>query len=594
MQNISNRARPGLLLLVSASLALAATNIPQTPIPVNDAVTIAKCGGCHRTSEGGVMRRISYIRTTPEVWEQAIKRMVRLHGLSITPQEASHVVRYLSANNGLAPEEAKPIFWEAEHRLFRDQEDPTLVPAALQHVCNYCHTIGRVLSQRRTREDYEKLATMHVALFPYTDLMVFRPVPPSASVDQMPVTATNVGVYETVLNYPKAPEPRADGRAPIDVALDYLADKQPLITPEWSAWKAVMHTPKLAGTWLVDGYQKGRGRVYGEMVMAAGSSPDDFTTKLNLHYASTGQDLSRAGKGLVYTGYSWRGRTKAEGSAASDPSISPAEMKEALFVARDGSSLDGRLYWGGYDEFGIDVHLTRPGTGIVLHGTDKFAVQSPSKTQLKVFGANIPQGLKPGDFDLGPGIKVTSIAESKPTEVLLDIEADAGLPSGMRDVVLRGAAAVKAFAVYDHVSYIKVMPDASFARLGGTIAPKQFAQFEAVAFANGPDGQPNTDDDIELGPVTASWSLEEFYSGPNDDDVKYVGKINDNGLFTPNLEGPNPERKKQYNNFGTDNYGDVWVDASYKPPDGGPLKARSFLVVSVPLYIHYDQPEVSQ
>lgn len=591
MRTISFNAYP--LLLMFASLGSAATNVPQNPIPVDDPVTIAKCGGCHKRSDDGVMRRISYMRTTPEVWEQAIKRMLRLHGVSLTSQEASHIVRYLSANNGLAPEEAKPIFWEAEHRLFRDQEDAALVPAAMQHVCNYCHTIGRVLGQRRTREDYQKLATMHVALFPYTDVMVFRPAPPAATVDEMPVTTTNVGTFETVLNYPKSPEP-TDGKAPIDVALDYLADKQPLITPEWSAWKAVMHTPKLAGTWLIDGTQKGRGRVYGEMTIDAGSSADDFSTKVTLHYASTGQEFKRTGKGIVYTGYSWRGRTKADSAASSDPSLSPAEMKEALFVARDGSSLDGRLYWGGYDEFGIDVHLTRPGTGIVLHGTDKLSVKSPSTGQLRVFGANLPAGLKPGDFDLGPGIKVVRIAESKPTEALLAIEVDAGLASGMRDVTLRGATAVKAFAVYDRISYIKVMPDASFARLGGTIVPKQFAQFEAIAFANGPDGQPGTDDDLALGPVTASWSLEEFYSGPNDDDVKFVGQINDAGLFTPSGEGPNPERKKQSNNFGTDNYGDVWVDASFKPDSGPPLKARSYLVVTVPEYIHYDQPEVSQ
>jgi quinohemoprotein amine dehydrogenase len=582
------------LLLFFASFLSAATNVPQNPIPVDDPVTITKCGGCHKRSDDGVMRRISYIRTTPEIWEQAIKRMVRLHGVTVTSQEASHIVRYLSANNGLAPEEAKPIFWEAEHRLFRDQEDPTLVPAAMQHVCNYCHTIGRVLGQRRTKEDYQKLATMHVALFPYTDVMVFRPYPSSASLDEIPVTATTVGAYETTISYPKPPEPSPDGKAPIERALDYLAENQPLITPEWSAWKAVMHTPKLAGTWLLDGYQKGRGRIYGHLVIEAGSSPDDFGTKLTLHYAASGQEFSRTGKSLVYTGYSWRGRTKIDGSASADPSVSPAEMKEALLVARDGSSIDGRFYWGGYDEFGIDVHLVRAGSGIVLHGTDKYAVRSPSTVQLKVYGENIPAGVKPGDFDLGPGIKVTSITGNKPTEVLLGIEVAAGVAPGMHDVVLRGASAVKAFAVYDQVSYIKVMPDASFARLGGTIVPKQFAQFEAVAFANGPDGQPGSDDDLELGPVTANWSLEEFFSGPNDDDVKYVGKINDAGLFTPSGEGPNPERKKQSNNFGTDNYGDVWVDASYQPETGPPLKARSYLVVTIPEYIHYDQPEVSQ
>jgi quinohemoprotein amine dehydrogenase len=424
--------------------------------------------------------------------------------------------------------------------------------------------------------------------------MVFRPTPPSASTDEIPVTTTSVGTYETILNFPKPPEPLVDGKAPIEVALDYLADKQPLITPEWSAWKAAMHTPKLTGTWLVNGYQKGKGRIYGEMVVETGPSADDFTTKVTLRYASSGQEVKRSGKGVVYTGYSWRGRTKLEGSASVDPSSSPAEMKEALFVSRDGTSLDGRWFWGGYDEFGIDVHMTRMGSGIALLGTDKFSVQSPSAENLRVFGANIPPGLKPADFDLGPGIKVAGVGESKPTEVLLRIEVAAGVTPGIHDVVLRSAVAAKAFAVYDHISYIKVLPDASFARLGGTIAAKQYAQFEAVAFADGPDGQPDTDDDLALGPVTASWSLEEFISGPNDDDVKFVGKINDAGLFTPALEGPNPERKKQYNNFGTDNYGDVWVDASYTPENSPPLKARSFLVVTVPQYIHYDQPEVSQ
>src|SRR5271163_290618 len=239
----------GLLFLAMAGLALCDEG-PAEGIPVDHQTTIRKCGGCHPRDARGMMSRISQLRTTPEVWQEVIKRMIRLNGVSATPEEVRDIVRYLSGNNGLAPEEAQPIFWQAEHRLFRDQEDPTLVPAALQHVCNYCHTIGRVLGQRRTREDYQKLATTHVALYPYTDIMVFRPYPSTTSVDEMPVTTTNVGSFDTVLNYPKAPEP-VNGKAPIDTALDYLADKQPLITPEWSSWKAIMHTPKLAGTWLI-------------------------------------------------------------------------------------------------------------------------------------------------------------------------------------------------------------------------------------------------------------------------------------------------------------------------------------------------------
>jgi hypothetical protein len=56
---------------------------------------------------------------------------------------------------------------------------------------------------------------------------------------------------------------------------------------------------------------------------------------------------------------------------------------------------------------------------------------------------------------------------------------------------------------------------------------------------------PGSEDGISLGPVSANWSLEEFFSTPEDDDVSFVGTINDSGLFTPALEGPNPKRRKQ-------------------------------------------------
>src|SRR6266404_9850496 len=146
-------------------------------IPIDDELTIRKCGGCHEKDANGLMRRISYIRTSPEVWEQAIKRMIRLNGLVIKPEEAREILRYLSNNNGLAPEEAKTAFWEAEHRMFRNQNDK-IPDDALQHTCNYCHTIRRVLTQRRTRDDYEKLINMHLGIFPGSENQ-FRPRRPT-------------------------------------------------------------------------------------------------------------------------------------------------------------------------------------------------------------------------------------------------------------------------------------------------------------------------------------------------------------------------------------------------------------------------------
>jgi quinohemoprotein amine dehydrogenase len=227
-------------------------------------------------------------------------------------------------------------------------------------------------------------------------------------------------------------------------------------------------------------------------------------------------------------------------------------------------------------------------------GASIFALKSPSTSEVKVYGANLPADLKPADFDLGAGIKVTSIVHREPSVATVNVQVDSGLPTGIRDLTVRHSTAERAIAVYDKVAYVKVMPDASMARLGGTITAKQFAQFEAIAYAAGPDDKPQTADDIPLGPVSARWSMEEFVSTPGDDDIKYVGKLNDSGLFTPSLEGPNPERQKQANNYPTNNWGDVWVAATYTTPEGSEMKARSYLVVTIPTYVRYDQPEVGQ
>jgi quinohemoprotein amine dehydrogenase len=196
--------------------------------------------------------------------------------------------------------------------------------------------------------------------------------------------------------------------------------------------------------------------------------------------------------------------------------------------------------------------------------------------------------------DLGAGVTVTRVVKTTPTVATVEVAVAKDQPSGIRNVAVGSATAVKAIAVYDKIAYIAVSPDASMARLGGTIAAKQYTQLEAIAYAAGPDGKKNTDDDVPLGPVQARWSLEELYSTPDDDDIKFVGSVNDSGLFTPSGEGPNPMRKKQSNNYGTDNWGDVWVDAAYDAGNGVIMKSRSYLVVTIPQYVRYDQPEVSQ
>jgi quinohemoprotein amine dehydrogenase len=116
------------------------------------------------------------------------------------------------------------------------------------------------------------------------------------------------------------------------------------------------------------------------------------------------------------------------------------------------------------------------------------------------------------------------------------------------------------------------------------VFPKQLQQFDAVAMNNGPDGKPDTADDLNLGLVTVKWSLEEYTATFGDDDIQFVGALDANGLFTPSLDGPNPKRSGNRNNIG-----DVWVVAELVSPDARqtdrPLRARAQLLVTVPLYM---------
>ena len=96
-----------------------------------------------------------------------------------------------------------------------------------------------------------------------------------------------------------------------------------------------------------------------------------------------------------------------------------------------------------------------------------------------------------------------------------------------------------------------------------------------------------TDDDVDLGVVDATWSMEEYSATFDDDDIEFVGEIDARtGFFTPALDGPNPERSGNRNNIG-----DVWVIANFSPPEGQanrPLQARAHLIVTVPLYMRWD------
>jgi quinohemoprotein amine dehydrogenase len=192
--------------------------------------------------------------------------------------------------------------------------------------------------------------------------------------------------------------------------------------------------------------------------------------------------------------------------------------------------------------------------------------------------------VKAEDIGFGQGVTVARIVSARPDELAIEVDVAANAPIGPRDVSIAGTVLPSALAVYDKIDGIKVLPQAGMARVGGNVFPKQLQQFEAVGMNNGPDGKPDTPDDVNLGLVNVKWSIEEYTATFGDDDLQFVGALDQSGLFTPNVDGPNPKRSGNRNNVG-----DVWVVAEFMDHDAKPmpktLRARAHLLVTVPLYM---------
>jgi len=200
--------------------------------PITERAIVGNCIGCHKQDSAGVVQRISFERKTPEGWEMSVRRMVGLHHLDLDPKDARTIVRYLSDHQGLAPAEMKPARFEPERRMidYRYTADTRTETA-----CRACHSMGRVISQRRTRDEWNLLIATHRALYPDADFQAFRRFGPA-------------------VNDSGVPQPH-----PMEVAVNHLARVFPLRTPDWTAWSATMRTPHLEGTWLLSGNEPGRG-----------------------------------------------------------------------------------------------------------------------------------------------------------------------------------------------------------------------------------------------------------------------------------------------------------------------------------------------
>ncbi len=223
-----------------------------------------------------------------------VRRMVALNNVKLDPADARTIVRYLSDNQGLAPAELRPGRFEVERRMI---EYRYTADTRTETTCRACHSMGRVITQRRTRGEWELPVATHRALFPDAEFQAFRRGGPAARQRAGPAPDGRRGQSSRPRLPP--PHPGVGGLVRVD------ADAAPR--------GHVDDERHRAGTrcvlWTCGHRARGRrGRVHHSR---------------DVPVREGRQGRHRDGKSIVYTGFQWRGRSTDPALKATD-TVGPA------------------------------------------------------------------------------------------------------------------------------------------------------------------------------------------------------------------------------------------------------------------------------
>ena len=481
-----------------------------------DQLLAQSCGGCHSETDAG-LSRIANQRKTPEGWLMTIVRMRVAHGLDISNEDQATLVTYLADTQGLAPSETQD--WR--YALEKDPDFVEQVDEPMGSMCARCHTMARVALQRRTAEEWLLHMDFHVGQFP-------------------------------TIEYQALGRDREWYKIATSEIAPYLAETYPLETQAWTAWQAA-EKAEVTGDWVVLTTLPGKGAAYGTLSVSGDASPYSLSGEMTLEDGTTAEV---GGQMNLYTGYEWRANISIGGEA----------YRQILAISEDGTSLSGRQFERENDSLGGRLTGAKVGSGPAVLGVVPEAVAG-QETTAQVVGTDLEQMQIEG-------------ADGKADQVTTNASGASVHLAGQNAVFTVTAGDDTATAsLYDSVDHLTVSPEFTMARVGGGSdnGPGAVpAQFAAVGWWNGPDGQAGTDDDVRVGKIDADWRIENANETAEAmEDATYAGKIGKDGIFTPAVAGPNPERP-----FSTNNAGELKVVAE---ADG--KTAEAHMIVTVQRFI---------
>lgn len=502
---------------LAAALTLAATLATGAAQAfTKDSLVWKKCTDCHEP-KGGKIPRVEEIRTTPEEWWVIVDRMKRLYGMELGKGEMETLLKELCSSQILTPDEqAKVYYLSLQHNSQFLEVPQGPDQEQLFTNCVRCHSAGKIFSYRMTPEAWKKVKDFHHYVTPTVHM-------------QMRETRW---------------------REQADKALAYLGREYAY----GETWKAP--DLKIEGAWTLVGHEAGKGDYRGRAVLKAAGA-GEYTLSGTLSYAD-GTSESFSGDATLYGGYALRTRTRHNGFATKGA---------FLFTAAEAKGENH------FEAPNLRVSSVRwvkdDGAARVLRVSPGFVVAGQEAT-LTIEGANLPE-VGAGDVSFGGEVEVLSARRTAPdaitARVLFKGASAADVPAAVKGVVTAGAS----LKVAPQVDSIAVLPGTGRARLaGGPAYPAEGVQFEAVAYA----GQ------TALGPVPATFHLEEESTRPDDDDLKWVGDVGPNGTYIP-LGDYRPLASRKYHGEAS---GWVKVVAKYESA-GKPLQADAKLAVTMPDFI---------
>lgn len=480
------------------------------------ALLSASCSGCHAQTDAG-LTRISGQRKSPEGWLMTIVRMRIAHGLEISGDDQAALVAYLSETQGLAPSETTD--WR--YALEKDPAHVEQVDEPLASMCARCHTAARVGLQRRTAEEWDLHMDFHVGQFPTIE-------------------------YQALGRDREWYKIASEDIAPM------LAEMYPLETEAWSAWQDA-DKPEVTGDWVVLTDLPESGAAYGTLSVSGDASPYAITGTMTL---ADGSSIDVGGQMNLYTGFEWRANLTIGGTA----------YRQVLAMSEDGSALSGRQFQRDNDSLGGRLSAAKVGSGPAILGVVPEAVAG-QETTAQVVGTGLDALMVEGANGLADQIAAN------------DMGASVHLAGEDATFTFTAGDDTATAMLYDSVDRVTVEPEFTITRVGGgspngpAAVP---AHFKAIGWMNGPDGEAGTEDDIRIGAIPAEWSVENANEmAETMQDASYAGKIGADGIFTPGVAGPNPDRP-----FSTNNAGELKVVANAAGQTG-----EAHMIVTVQRFI---------